>query len=111
MNEYARLAFFDIRKIYDENNNLKAVKDFDDDSAAAVAGIEVYEEFDGVGKDREHVGNTMKVKIHNKVASLDALGKYLGLFGRDNDQKKPEVNVPMSDDQVEKVIAALKKLK
>lgn len=111
LQEYARLAFFDIRKIYTEKNALMDVGSFDDDSAAAVAGIEVFEEFSGYGEAREHIGNTMKVKIHNKTAALEALGKHLGLFERDNGQKKPEVNIPMNDDQVEKVIAALKKLK
>jgi phage terminase small subunit len=110
LNEYARIAFFDIRKVYTDKNSLKAVKDFDDDSAAVVAGIEVFEEFSGYGESREHIGNTMKVKLHNKVAALDALGKHLGLFQKDNEQSKPDV-VPMTEQQVEKIISSLKSLK
>lgn len=110
LQEYARLAFFDIRKIYTEKNSLIDVRTMDDDSAAAVAGIEVFEEFSGYGETREHIGNTMKVKIHNKVAALDALGRHLGLFEKDNKQGQ-QIIVPMNDQQVDKVIAELKKLK
>lgn len=110
LNEYAKIAFFDIRKVYTDSNSLKAVKDFDEDSAAVVAGIEVFEEFSGYGESREHIGNTMKVKLHNKVAALDALGKHLGLFEKDNNQKKPELQ-PLNDAQVDKLISELKKMK
>lgn len=43
--------------------------------------------------------------------AFENMGKHIGFYERDNGQKKPEVNIPLNDDQVEKVIAALKKLK
>src|SRR5690606_3243194 len=62
----------DIRKIYDETDTLKAVKDFDDESAAAVAGIEV-DEIPGA-----IFGVTKKVKIHNKISAIERLCRMLG---------------------------------
>jgi phage terminase small subunit len=39
--EYAKLAFLDIRKAFDGDGNLKPIHEMDDDTAAAIAGIEV----------------------------------------------------------------------
>lgn len=109
LNEYARIAFFDIRKIYNDDNTLMDIKSLDDDSAAALAGVEVDEIFEQAGKTKVHTGNTVKTKIHNKIAALDALGKHLGLFEKDNNQRKPEMQ-PLNDAQVDKLISELKKL-
>ncbi|MEI8142844.1 MAG: terminase small subunit [Chitinophagia bacterium] len=108
LKEYARIAFFDVRKIYSETNSLKPVNEMDDDSAACVAGIEADEIFEGYGEDRKHTGYTVKVKLASKIAALDSLAKHLGLFEKDNGQKKSDVIQPMSNDQVEKVIKALR---
>jgi len=78
LSEYKKLAFFDLRKVYDDKNALIDVKDFDDASAAAVSGIEVLEEFEGAGAERRHIGNTVKLKISDKKAALDSICKVLG---------------------------------
>ena len=111
LKEYARIAFFDIRKVYSPTNTLIPINDMDDDAAACLAGVEVDEIHEGFGENRQLIGHTVKVKLANKIAALDSLGKHLGLFERDNDQKKPEVLVPFSDDQVEKLISQLRKSK
>lgn len=72
--ELARLAFFDIRKVYTDAGSLMPVKDIDDDSAAAIAGIKVYEEkMDGI-----KIGETVEVKLINKVAALENIIKIAG---------------------------------
>lgn len=110
LTEFARVAFFDIRNIYNDSNSLKDIKDLDDDSAAALAGVEVYEVFAGTGKDREHIGNTVKVKIHNKIQALEGLAKHLGLFEKDNSQKKPEINLSaFKPDDLKTLLALVKK--
>lgn len=78
--EYSRLAFFDIRKIHTVDGALKPVTDWDDDSAAAVAGIEVYEEKISSDDEKEQItaGQVKKVKIAEKKAALDSLAKILG---------------------------------
>ena len=110
LKELARIAFFDIRKVYDDNNVLVDVVKMDDDAAAVVSGIEVDEIYEGVGKDRAKIGNTVKLKLSNKVTALENLGKHLGLFEKDNDQKKPELT-PFSNEQVDKLIDVLRKNK
>ena len=77
--EYARIAFFDIRKIHTADGAIMPVASFGDDEAAAVAGIEVYEEKvkDDAGDDMT-IGVVKKIKISDKRAALDSLCKVLG---------------------------------
>jgi phage terminase small subunit len=35
--------------------------------------------------------SNVKIKLHDKVKALENLGRHLGIFLRDNEQKKPEV--------------------
>ncbi|KVX62459.1 terminase small subunit [Burkholderia stagnalis] len=78
MLEYARLAFADPRAFFREDGTLKRVPELDDDTAAALAGFEVTEEFDGSGEDRMQVGVTSKVKWSDKRAALDSISKVMG---------------------------------
>lgn len=80
LQEYARLAFFDPRKLFMENGKPKDINELDDDTAAALVGLDVMEEYEGTGESREFVGYTKKYKIANKLGALDSLGKHLGMF-------------------------------
>lgn len=94
--EMARIAFGDIRKLYNESGGLKNIQDLDDDTAAIITSIESTEEFDGYGQDREQIGYTKKVKMADKTKALDMLGKYFGMFKEkvEVNQDKPfEVNI------------------
>ena len=85
--EYLRVAFVDIRKLFDENGQLKDVHDFDDDTAAAVASIEVTSSLDG-----EIPTFTYKIKLLDKRQPLQDLAKMLGLFEKNNDQRSIRQN-------------------
>lgn len=112
LNEYAKLAFFDIRTIYDENNALKPIKELSDAAGSAIAGIEVLEEFSSIGEERKHIGNTVKVKLIEKTKALDSLARHLGMFAKDNAQTQPVVNIPpMTDNQVDAIIKAVRSSK
>jgi phage terminase small subunit len=96
LQEMARIAFGDVRKLYNKNGGLKNIQDLDDDTAAILTGIETTEEFDGYGQDREQIGYTKKVKMADKTKALDMLGKYFGMFKEkvEVNQDKPfEVNI------------------
>lgn len=77
--ELARLAFFDIRKVYTDSGSLMPVKDIDDDSAAAIAGIKVFDEF-GIDEEGNRIktGETVEVKLINKVSALENIIKIAG---------------------------------
>jgi phage terminase small subunit len=87
--EYAKLAFYDIREIYEEEGGVKTIKELDDVEAAAVCGIEVseekslqYETFindEGETETRpKKIGVTKKIKLADKKAALDGLSRLMG---------------------------------
>ncbi len=78
--ELARIAFADQSQCFDEEGNLLKFKQMPEDIRRALAGMEVFEEFEGAGRERVHVGNTKKVKSWDKVKALELLGKHHKLF-------------------------------
>lgn len=78
--ELARLAFVDIRKLFDQDGALVPVTQWPDEVAAAVASVETDELFEGYGEDRHQVGVTRKIKLWDKPRSLELLGKHLKLW-------------------------------
>ena len=87
LKERARLAFYDARKLFDSNGQPIPIHLLDDDTAAALAGVDVLEEYEGTGKDRKFIGYTKKYKLADKGASLTALEKIKGMYEKDNEQK------------------------
>lgn len=74
--EYARIAFFDIRKIY-EGENLKPMDAISDDEAAAIGGVKRSVTTFG---DEDNGGEkvSVEVKIWDKKGALDSLCKLMG---------------------------------
>ena len=63
LDEMARCAFFDVRKLFNADGSLKDILDLDPDTAAAIAGLEIESLFAGKGEDRIQIGTTNKVKF------------------------------------------------
>ena len=80
LQEYARLAFFDPRKLFHADGSPKPIEALDDDTAAALTGIDVREEYEGAGEERVFVGYTKKYRLANKMGALNSLAKHMGLF-------------------------------
>lgn len=80
LTEYARIAFLDIRRAFDDDGRLKDIHSLDDDTAAAISSIEAEDLYEGRGESREHVGRLHKVKLSDKKAALDSLAKHIGLL-------------------------------
>lgn len=85
--ELKRLALFDIRKLYNDDGTLKAIKELDDDTAAALSSVDTEEVFDGRGEERSFVGYSKKVKAYDKNTALLNMLKHLGMFEKDNNQR------------------------
>ncbi len=113
---YKRLAFYDARKFYDASGDLHNVPDLDEDTAFALQGIEI-DEIDGMGQDGRMVkiGQTKKIKMAGRRDALDSICRVLGynaptkseVSGKDGDP----LLQPMNDDQVDKIIKALRETK
>ena len=74
LREIARIAFFDIRNIFDSRGKLLPIHSWPDDVAAAVSGVEVVAK-KGDGRDPIH-----KIRLCSKDKQLELAGKYLKLF-------------------------------
>jgi phage terminase small subunit len=81
--ELARIGFSDLRRVFDDEGRLIDITKLDEDTAAAISSIEVVTQARG-----EKVEYVHKIKTFDKRGPLDSLGKHLGIFGADNDQRK-----------------------
>ena len=86
LNELAKIALFDPRKLFDASGALLHPSQWSDESAGAVASLEILEEFDGTGGERKLIGLTKKLKFWDKNSALEKAMKHLGLFEADNRQ-------------------------
>lgn len=73
--ELRRLAFFDIRKIFNDDGTLKRVTDLDDDTAAAIMSIEMVE----IGDDGQLAMNK-KFKASDKKGAIELAMRHLGML-------------------------------
>jgi phage terminase small subunit len=85
--EASRLALFDPRKLFNADGSPKPIGELDDDTAAALAGLDVQESFEGSGDERVFVGYVKKYKVADKNSALEKLFKHHGLYELDNKQK------------------------
>ena len=77
--EVKRLSTVDPRKLSHKDGRPKMLHELDDDTAAAIASVEVG--VDGI-----------KYKFWDKNAALEKVGKHLGAYERDNQQKSDPIN-------------------
>lgn len=75
--ELARVAFFDVRKLLNPDGTMKPLDQLDDDTAAAIAGLDLAEICDAEGAP---IGVLKKIKIADKLTALDKLARHLGLL-------------------------------
>lgn len=77
--ERARLAFFDPRKLFDKDGHPIPIQDLDDDTAAALCGLDVSQQI--IGGEDPITTTTKKYKLADKNASLTSLERQLGMNG------------------------------
>jgi phage terminase small subunit len=93
LQERARLAFFDPRKLLDSSGRPKAIHELDDDTAAAIAGLKVQDKFERAPDGGEGAASTvLEYKLADKNASLTALEKIHGMY-REAEQTEGALNI------------------
>lgn len=104
--ELAKIAFADVRKLFDDQGLLKSTTDLDDFTAGAVGSIEAA---DGT----ELKLPLKKIRMCDKKGALELLGKHLGMFsdrialsGPDNGPIKAEVSLAIPE-PVQAIITAV----
>lgn len=83
LREYARLAFFDPRRLLRPDGSPRDLTELDADTAAAVAGVELTVPAARNGPPAV----VRKYRLADKKAALDALARHLGLF---SDEAPPD---------------------
>lgn len=107
--ELGRIAFADIRGLFNKNGVLKPVNQWPDDLARAVAALDIDELFDAGGGRRTQTGVTRKVRLANKLRALEMLGRSFGLF-KDKVEVRTSVE-QMSDEELSALVAELRDLR
>lgn len=74
LRELSKVAFFDVRKTFNNNGSIKPISELDDDTAAALVSLDVVE----LGGDEGCV--IRKVRLADKLRALELIGKHLGMF-------------------------------
>lgn len=77
LKETARVAFANLRELFDAQGALLPIDEWPEDAARAVVGIDFEALFEGRGEDRHETGHIVKVKTAPKVEALRLLGQYL----------------------------------
>jgi len=88
LRETAKLAFFDIRKMFGKDGKPLNISELDADTAAALVGLDVQDVSDN---DGDYVGFVKKYKMADKIKALELLGKHLGTWEPKDDGPKDEV--------------------
>lgn len=70
--EYARIAFFNPKHLYGDNNRLININELPDEVAAAIAEIHIDTRLD--------IPEVTKFKAVDKKGALDSLARHLGMF-------------------------------
>ena len=78
--EVTRLATVDSRNIVHEDGSMKMLHELDDDTAAAVASIEIDDK------------GAIKYKFWPKTQALDMMARHKGAYKEDNEQKGNPLN-------------------
>lgn len=78
LREAARIAYSDIRDLFDADGNLKPIKDWPDHAAAGVSAVEIVKKNLAAGDGQ--VDTVHKLKLWDKSKNLEMLFKHLGLL-------------------------------
>jgi len=81
--ELAKIAFLDVRKLFSPDGSLKAVHELDDDTAAALVSLDVRLTESESGE----ITKTARIKLADKRAALVDLGRHLGIFDVKREQE------------------------
>jgi len=90
LNEFSKIAFANVKDLFDEEGNPKNVNELTHDIAAAIKDIRTI-------KDMTTNKVYTEIKLHSKVDALINIAKHLGFYEVDNLQSKAQINIANLD--------------
>lgn len=109
LKELGRIGFSDLRKAFTPNGALLPPEEWDDDTAAAIAAVEVVTRPTGERDelDRPIVEHVHKLKLWDKNSALEKIAKHLGMFV-DRVEHSGEIGVTTKEQRDAAVAAAIR---
>ena len=115
LQEIAKTAFVNIKDLYHSDGRLKQIHELDDETGAAIASIKVSQKagamklsFGDDTEPAEHIAEQVtEIKLWDKGKFVDMINKHVGIYERDNEQKKDEVsqqNIILTAEEVQKLL-------
>lgn len=89
IDEIAKIAFFDIRNIFNKDDTLKNVNSLDDRTATAISSIKT--RIEKQGPDKEDWAEIKEYKTNDKLKALELLAKHLGVLDKNGIPKEDEL--------------------
>lgn len=102
LDELAKIGFSNIKDYMDGHLSMKNLNEVEEDKAAAIGSIKkTVSTFEG--------GETVytEFKLHDKIKSLELIGKHLGFFEKDNNAKVVVYNTEVSKEEAAEIAKAL----
>lgn len=78
LSELMKMAFYDPSDFYDDDGRVKPLRELEPDQRAIIAGFETLHKI--IGDDNDGLAVTTKVKLPDKKACIELLGRYLKIF-------------------------------
>jgi len=107
----ADMIKFDIAEVYDENGKMKSIHDIPKPHREMISSVKVYQDFLNIDGQKELIGETKEVRILNKLDVIEKFMKHFGAYEKDNQQKKSEVTINLSELTTEELIDRAKAIK
>lgn len=76
--ELARIAFFDVGQLYNEDGTLKEMTQLDSNITRAIHSTK--QRIEKQGQDKEDWAEIKEIRTHDKLKALELLGKTIALF-------------------------------
>jgi hypothetical protein len=80
LKEIKELSYFDIRKVLNDDGSVMAPKDWPDEVAKAIVGMDVADLFEGKGQEKIQTGILKKIKFIDKIKAIEMQAKNLKLL-------------------------------
>lgn len=100
VSEWMKLAFSSIADLHNTWITLKEFESLTPDQKAAIESIEtkVLKKNIGTSLEPEIIDvEYVKIKLHSKTKALEELGKFKGIYKEDNDQRKQDVEINLTN--------------
>jgi phage terminase small subunit len=98
IDELKKIGFCNIQDFISDGNEIKDLTKISRDKAAAVESIKkTTTELNG-GENSSGSKTSIQFKLYDKLSALEKIGRHLGIFELDNQQKAATINVNITDD-------------